>query len=203
MEEHPLDDGQTTPTGISLRFSSFDDLAVDPTKINISRPPVRPRVSGLPNPLVPLQKMLGARRTRPLMIELIHAVGLYVDAVWTVHRAGLSPPGVIMQPQDPQHPKWISPTLSAIKQAREDSILPPPTQSDILFYGTEVQEAVAEVEEALGGGKWSFARYLVEGGYGSVTVRNAGGEADVDWELEGSGGLGMIRLLGDMEDVLW
>ncbi|ORX34509.1 hypothetical protein BD324DRAFT_653283 [Kockovaella imperatae] len=156
----------------SVRALRDVELAVDHSK-------VRPLASA--NPFSDITSRLGSRRIRPLVLELVQALGHYVDALWFV-----------LYPDRPC--PWIqtSRTIQAVQEGKKLGYVNVPTGDDVVFWGNEVEHAIREVDEAVGiykGVGWAFRSAMEEGGYGNVTV----GDPNSD----------VMRLLKDLEDTLW
>jgi hypothetical protein len=52
------------------------------------------RVSERDNPFMDISPRLGSRRVRPIVLELLHALGHYIDAVWCIENPGVPCPWV-------------------------------------------------------------------------------------------------------------
>ncbi|KAK4689806.1 hypothetical protein P7C73_g286, partial [Tremellales sp. Uapishka_1] len=175
---------------------------------------MNPRLSELENPFIDLVPRLGSRRVRPLVLELVQALGHYVDAVWHTRFPMKTCPWI----QDLSRPDlgarrrslaammeyqashtWVSQMITAVQTGKmEGHVSMPPTTRDVRFYEEEVIQGLRDVDEVVGimkGAGRAFAKALRTGDYGKVSVDN----------VVNNRGLGgnIARLLNDLEEVIW
>ncbi|WWC87132.1 uncharacterized protein L201_002018 [Kwoniella dendrophila CBS 6074] len=185
----------------------------------------QPRISELPNPFVDIAQRLSSRRVRPIVLELIQALGHYLDAVWCITYPNRPCPWIIGINESPIPPSirrmtmaqsqnqnqqtesslaadqqnWKSPMITAVQQGKQSGHVDiPPTIKDVEFWGDEVTFAIRDVDEVVGiykGVGWAFGSAMRDGVYGSVSSDNVLG-------VKGEGG-GMARLLNDLEEAIW
>ncbi|KAK8846809.1 hypothetical protein IAR55_005897 [Kwoniella newhampshirensis] len=232
----------TSPRDVQIRSSRFGsadmdicntesvmalrdvELAVDPEIIERGqrakemprRMSTQPRISELPNPFVDIASRLGSRRVRPIVLELIQALGHYVDAVWCVNYPSRPCPWIIGVDESPLAPStrrmnmtysievsesmgWKSPMITAVQEGKKSGHVPSdPTLRDVKFWEAEVKFAIRDVDEVVGiykGVGWAFACAMEKGDYGSVSDDNVLG-------VKGEGA-GLARLLNDLEEAIW
>ena len=203
----------------SIRSLENVELAVDETLLSsaaakaASRPrrmSSNPRVSETENPFVEIAPRLASRRVRPLVIELIQALGHYIDAVWSVTHPDRRCPWVAEHERNegsplPHHAsadewdRWTSPMVTAVQEGKASGhVTAPPTHRDVAFWGEEVRFAMRDVDEVVGiykGIFWAFSAAVKHGGYGEILPENVFGE--------NSRGGNMARLLNDLEEAVW
>lgn len=183
------------------------ELAIDQT-VNTARSAshprrlsTNPRISEAENPFIDLGSRLASRRVRPLVIELIQALGHYIDAVWSMSYPGVPCPWV----DDPSQPKastndvWRSKMIHAVQEGKKQGHVPNPQgPGDVAFWGGEVKYSLRDVDEVVGiykGAHWAFASAITKGQYGEVKAGNV-------LRRDGSGG-NLARLLNDLEEAMW
>ncbi|WWC59214.1 uncharacterized protein I303_101764 [Kwoniella dejecticola CBS 10117] len=176
-----------------------------------------PRISELPNPFSDIAQRLGSRRVRPIVLELIQALGHYLDAVWCITYPHRPCPWVIGVDESPMPASvrrltmaqnnvasgsvvtWKSPMVTAVQEGKKTGhVVEPPTMQDVNFWADEVTFAIRDVDEVVGiykGVGWAFGSAMRDGVYGTVTSDNVLG-------VKGEGG-GMARLLNDLEEAIW
>ncbi|WVW78711.1 hypothetical protein I302_100671 [Kwoniella bestiolae CBS 10118] len=179
----------------------------------------QPRISELPNPFSDIAQRLGSRRVRPIVLELIQALGHYLDAVWCITYPNRPCPWIIGVDESPIPPSvrrmtiaqqtaeqqlsqqmtWKSPMITAVQEGKKTGhVNVPPTIRDVKFWGDEVTFAIRDVDEVVGiykGVGWAFGAAMRDGVYGAVSSDNVLG-------VKGEGG-GMARLLNDLEEAIW
>lgn len=163
-----------------------------------------PRLSTLENPFFDLATRLSSRRVRPIVLELVHSLGHYVDAVWSVTYPSTPIPWA-NEPNQSGSPgpssalTWKSRMLTAVQEGKRSGHVPsPPSGPDLRFYRDEVRYALQDVDDTVGifkGVMWAFMGALQRGAYGDVEEDNVLGH-------NGSGG-NMARMLNDLEEALW
>ncbi|WVQ84098.1 hypothetical protein IAT38_006243 [Cryptococcus sp. DSM 104549] len=192
----------------------------------------RARLSGLPNPFVDLASRLASRRVRPIVLELVQALGHYVDAVWCVAYPDRPCPWIIGVDESPVQPSirrmmiacqadGAAPATSTAVPASGDS-----PNADLGWKSpmiTAVQEGkrsghVASPPTAADVHFWEEeARFALKDvdevvgiykGVGWAFARALGlgeyGEVDSENVVGRKGeGAGMARLLNDLEEALW
>lgn len=185
------------------------ELAVDET-VSMSRSAsqprrmsTNPRVSMSENPFIDLSSRLSSRRVRPLVIELIQALGQYIDAVWSMSYPGVPCPWV--EDATPDRDKtssreiWRSKMLTAVQEGKRQGCVPSPQgPGDVAFWGGEVQYTLKDVDEVVGiykGVSWAFDTAIRNGQYGEVKAGNV-------LRRDGSAG-NLARLLNDLEEAIW
>ena len=197
------------------------ELAVDESVLShptSRRPSTIPRISDRENPFVDLGPRLSSRRVRPIVVELIQALGHYVDAVWSMRYPDTPCPWVIAGRQvvegdrppssqfraatpslSPKGDTWKSHMLTAVEESRRAGhVSTPTTQGDVDFWRSEVWHTLRDVDEVVGiykGTAWAFGKALEEGDYEQVDDDNVLGP-------NGRGG-NFARLLNDLEEALW
>nr|XP_031857435.1 uncharacterized protein CI109_007162 [Kwoniella shandongensis]KAA5524507.1 hypothetical protein CI109_007162 [Kwoniella shandongensis] len=215
-------DIQNTESVMALRDV---ELAVDPevmerasrAKAMPRRMSTQPRISELPNPFVDISTRLGSRRVRPIVLELIQALGHYIDAVWCINYPSRPCPWIIGVDESPLAPSirrmtmayhpdnvensmgWKSPMITAVQDGKKTGhVHTPPSKKDVEFWEQEVTFSIRDVDEIVGiykGVGWAFAMALEQGDYGPVSDDNVLGG-------RGEGG-GLARLLNDLEEAIW
>ncbi|OCF38651.1 hypothetical protein I317_07572 [Kwoniella heveanensis CBS 569] len=228
-----------SPHHVSSRFGSGDlevfntesvmalrdvELAVDDeileraerAKALPRRMSTQPRISELPNPFSEIAQRLGSRRVRPIVLELVQALGHFVDAVWCTHYPDRPCPWILGVDESPTPVSirrmtttfatdaeakaiWKSPMITAVQEGKKGGhVGTPPSIKDIKFWGAEVTFSIRDVDEVVGickGVGWAFGAAMRDGDYGAVVPENVLG-------LKGEGG-GMVRLLNDLEEAIW
>ena len=203
----------------SIRALHDVELAVDESTLAMvskgdtdqpRRTTSQPRLSTLENPFIDWTARLGSRRVRPLILELIQALGHYIDAVWQVTYPDRTCPwispehnGKVGSKQNKEIPDvpdiWRSKMITAVQQGKKQGhVNDRPTHEDVSFWEDEVRHAVRDVDEVVGiykGVPWAFDTALKDGGYGNLDAMNVLG-------LDGKGG-NMARLLNDLEEAIW
>ncbi|WRT65002.1 uncharacterized protein IL334_001943 [Kwoniella shivajii] len=185
-------------------------------KLATRRMSTQPRISELPNPFADLAQRLGSRRVRPIVLELIQALGHYLDVVWCITYPNRSCPWIIGVNESPvpasirrmalahgNDPScqmiWKSPMITAVQEGKKKGhVTQHPTAKDVRFWGDEVTFAIRDVDEVVGiykGAGWAFGAAMRDGEYGAVSPDNVLG-------FKGEGG-GMARLLNDLEEAIW
>jgi hypothetical protein len=163
-----------------------------------------PRLSILENPFFDLATRLSSRRVRPIVLELVHSLGHYVDAVWSVTYPSTpipwaNEPGSTGSPGPSSALSWKSRMLTAVQEGKRSGHVPfHPSGPDLRFYRDEVRYALQDVDDTVGifkGVMWAFMGALQRGAYGDVEEDNVLGH-------NGSGG-NMARMLNDLEEALW
>jgi len=212
--DHAKLDHLTTET---MRALQDVELAVDETVLSktgraLSHPrrmSSNPRVSQIENPFIDISSRLGSRRVRPLVIELIHGLGHYVDAVWSLRYPGKPCPWVMGPNTPPERRKsiipeqaaarvWRSRMITAVQAGKAEGFVSPPTMADLKFWEEEVKYSLRDVDDVVGiykGVAWAFSTALVAGQYGEVQSSNVVG-ADEE-------GGNIARLLNDLEEAMW
>jgi len=203
------------------------ELAIDPTFFGAEyvsptsrarRLSTHPRVSDMENPFAAIDTLLCRRRIRPLVLELVQALGAYIDAVWSTTNglkpnpwAGVPMPAAArrassltpMSPTSPTSSKaaknWHSWTLTAVQEAKRRGLISnPPTARDVEFWALEIRYGLRDIDEAVNRRKdlgWAFGEVVIRGEYGDIIPANV---------FANDGGAGNIpRLLNDLEEALW
>lgn len=160
-----------------------------------------PRVSEAENPFIDIATRLGSRRVRPMVLELIQALGHFIDAVWSITYPSAPCPWIISEvnenPLDEK--RWRSRMITAVQEGKASGhVNSPPSKRDVAFWGQEVRFALRDVDEVVGiykGVGWAFSTALSKGWYGDIGVENILGE-------DGRGG-NLARLLNDLEEAMW
>ncbi|WVF70019.1 hypothetical protein IAT40_004805 [Kwoniella sp. CBS 6097] len=176
----------------------------------------QPRISELPNPFVEIAQRLGSRRVRPIVLELIQALGHFVDAVWCTKYPDRPCPWILGVDESPTpvsirrmattfaidaeaKAMWKSPMITAVQEGKKAGhVGTPPSVKDTRFWGEEVTFSIRDVDEVVGickGVGWAFGAAMRDGDYGAVVPENVLG-------VKGEGG-GMVRLLNDLEEAIW
>ena len=184
----------------------------------------QPRLSaGIENPFTDLAPRMGSKRVRPIVLELVQALGHYVDAVWCTSRPHERCPWIAQPPAgssshtsspspatpspNPVMPvmaamasgKWTSRALTAVQEGKKTGhVRDPPTRADVVFWQEEVKHALVDVDDTIGHSmrtSWPFMRALIKGDYGDAVPYNVVDE-------RGKPG-GIPRLLNDLEEALW
>jgi hypothetical protein len=156
------------------------------------------------NPFYDIAPRLSSRRVRPLVIELIQALGHYIDAVWAMEHPGKACPWAEPieasgTPQVTDQPNWRSKMITAVAAGKKAGHVESPiTARDAKFWEAEVRHGIKDANGAVGifkGVAWAFDTAMMEGRYGEIHKENvirAG-------EHEG----GLTRLLHDLEEAMW
>ncbi|CAK9783566.1 hypothetical protein CC85DRAFT_330142 [Cutaneotrichosporon oleaginosum] len=196
----------------SVRALRDVELAVDPSffenaaPLRVKRLSTHPRVSpNMENPFAAIDTLLSRRRIRPLVIELVQALGGYIDAVWCTTYPDRPCPwaGVPVARRASvagalESKSWKSWTITAVQEGKRQGFLPsPPTLADVEFYEREIRHGLRDVDEAVNRRKdlgWAFGETVVKGGYGDIAPSNV--------MTDGQAG-NIPRLLNDLEEALW
>ena len=156
-----------------------------------------PRISSRENPFTEIAPRLGSRRIRPLVLELVQALGHYIDAVW--HLTFPDRPCPWVHALHNRSPHWTSKVVTAVQEGkRTGHVADPPTQTDLSFWQEEIRHSLRDVDDAVGiykGVGWAFRRALLSGAYQEVNTLSVIGS-------DGTGG-DTVRLLNDLEESLW
>lgn len=206
----------------SVRALRNVELAVDPDWLaassvsplsRVRRLSTHPRVStDMENPFSTIDTLLCRRRIRPLVLELVQALGAYIDAVWyttypdqacpwagvplsiAARRASVSP-----NAGAPPSKTWRSWTITAVQEGKRQGFMScPPTEADVAFWGREIRYGLRDIDEAINRRKdlgWAFGETVIKGNYGDIVPSNVltpGGKA-----------ANIPRLLNDLEEALW
>lgn len=162
------------------------------------------------NPFAAIDTLLSRRGIRPLVLELVQALGAYIDAVWSITYPTVPCPwvGVPMSlavrrtsiaANTPPLKTWRSWTITAVQEGKRRGLLTStPTERDVLFWGWEIRYGLRDIDEAVNRRKdmgWAFGESVVQGQYGDITPANV-------MAGEGKGG-NVARLLNDLEEALW
>ncbi|BEI82354.1 hypothetical protein CcaverHIS002_0302220 [Cutaneotrichosporon cavernicola] len=195
----------------SVRALHDVELAVDPAWLEASVAPrqvrrlsTHPRVSPeMENPFAAIDTLLSRRRIRPLVLELVQALGSYIDAVWCTTYPDRPCPwsGVPSSRRGSLASNakgWKSWTITAVQEGKRLGLLnSPPTAEDVAFYGREIRYGLRDIDEAVNRRKdlgWAFGETVVRGGYGDIVPSNV--------LTDGRAG-NIPRLLNDLEEALW
>ncbi|KAL7418563.1 hypothetical protein Q5752_007021 [Cryptotrichosporon argae] len=190
----------------STRMLMDVELAIDPNLVQTApddassrtrRRSTRPRLTDAANPFVDIDTILSIRGIRPLVLELLHSLGSYIDAVWCSRFPDLPCPWYHQEPATGT--SWQSWVLGSVREAKARGLLAnPPTAKDLIFWEDEVRYGLRDVDEAVNrrsNNGWVFAKAVMEGAYGDVEAQNV---------VEPSGEAGNVaRLLNDLEEALW
>lgn len=199
----------------SVRVLRDVELAVDPEYFGHNEPSrarrlsSHPRLSDMENPFSAIDTLLCRRGIRPLVLELVHALGAYIDAVWSITYpdrpipwSGVPMPLAVRRSSMTNRPPvkvWRSWTITAIQEGKRRGLLTPvPTEKDVLFWGWEIRYGLRDIDEAVNRRKdlgWAFGESVIRGQYGDITPANV-------LSGEGKGG-NVARLLNDLEEALW
>ncbi|TYJ54280.1 hypothetical protein B9479_005039 [Cryptococcus floricola] len=181
----------------------------------------KPRLSEIPNPFGDVATRLGSRRVRPIVLELIQALGHFLDVVWSTTYPERSCPWITDDTEEcPVTPSvrktkrarhtdsdptitselvWKSPMITAVQEGKRTGHVPTrPTSKDLGFWRDEVEFGIRDVDEVVGVKKGlgrAFGNALKEGRYGPSDAGNALGQ--------NGEGAGMARLLNDLEEAIW
>ncbi|ODN75460.1 hypothetical protein L202_06599 [Cryptococcus amylolentus CBS 6039] len=181
----------------------------------------KPRLSEKPNPFGDVATRLGSRRVRPIVLELIQALGHFLDVVWSTTYPERSCPWIIDNTEEcPVTPSvrktkrarhtdsdptttselvWKSPMITAVQEGKRTGHVPTrPTSKDLGFWRDEVEFGIRDVDEVVGVKKGlgrAFGNALKEGRYGPPDAGNALGQNGDE--------AGMARLLNDLEEAIW
>jgi hypothetical protein len=164
----------------------------------------QPRVSTLDNPFSDIAERITSRRIRPILLELIHSLGHYIFALWSLTHPDSPCPWII--PSGGEMPAqllriWGSRTITAVSEGQREGYLPKTlTEPMLAFWRAEVEYGLQDVNQAVG--KWKkqgevFSTGYAEGKYGDVLDANA-----LPDERKPESG-NMARLLNDLEEVVW
>ena len=172
------------------------------TRLSSRRMSVVPPPFPQSNPFDDIAPRLTSRRVRPLVLELVQALGHYIDAVWSVAHPEQPCPWaepVASSSTPPADTQWRSKVVTAVQDGRRNGYVDdPPTDRDAQFWESEVRHALTDVDQVVGiykGVKFAFDGAMVEGRYGDVHARNV--------ITTGEHGGGLTRLLHDLEEALW
>lgn len=187
------------------------------SRLNSRRMSVIPPPFPESNPFEDIGPRLTSRRVRPLVLELVQALGHFIDAVWYLAHPDLPCPWA--EPTDPvasssnagpssapmlgnrteSQSQWKSKMVTAVRDGRRDGFVDdPPTAKDAEFWESEVRHALKDVDHVVGiykGVAWAFDTAMNEGRYGEVHPKNV--------TTTGEHGGGLTRLLHDLEEALW
>ena len=183
-----------------------------PYNLDPRRSSHQPRLSDLPNPFIEIAPRLASRRVRPLVLELIQALGHLVDAVWAQLFTDQPCPWAIditidgAQASHPTQPQvagreeaWRSRMITAVRGGKiSGHVRDPPTEIDVSFWEQETRYCLQDVDETVGiykGAAWAFMLALQSGMYGPIDRGNA--------ILSSGAGGHLLRLLADLEEALW
>lgn len=163
-----------------------------------------PRVSVVDNAFMDIVDRLVSRRIRPIVLELVHALGHYIYILWSMTYPERPCPWIMTASDNTQPPLlrgWRSYTITAVAEHRAAGAeLATPSPITLAFWRAEVGYALRDVEEVVGVWKKRgriFASSLEAGQYGQVEDGNVLGTEDA-----GAGG-NMARLLNDLEEAIW
>jgi hypothetical protein len=132
---------------------------------------------------------------RPIILELVRSLGHYIYAVWMLEQG--EPIPWVGRDDDPLQPMWKSHTLSAVHEARQGNLIPPPDLYQLTFWRAEVEYGLNDANAAVGVYKkqgWAFTQALRSGKYGTIEDVNV---------LTGSGAGNIVRMLNDLEEAIW
>lgn len=218
MESMPVGDEDVYQTASVLALRDVE-LAVDEdvlrsmegarSRLNSRRMSVVPPPFPDNNPFYDIVPRLSSRRVRPLVLELIQALGHFIDAVWYLehpdqHCPWAVPTATTSSVPSPTPPGdnpsvWRSKMVTVVQDGKRDGhVDSSPTARDVQFWGTEIRHALKDVDSRVGifkGVAWAFDTAIVEGRYGDVHPKNV--------TASGEHGGGLIRLLHDLEEALW
>lgn len=198
----------------SVRQLRDVELAIDPAfygqgTVNGRRLSTHPRMSERENPFHSIHALISRRGIRPFVLELVQALGAFIDAVWSVCHPGKACPwaGVPTISRRPsfagalqQSKTWCSWTLAAVQEGKRQGFLnSPPTEKDVTFWNREVRYGLRDIDEAVNRRKdlgWAFGKTVIEGQYGDITASNV-------FAHDGVSAGNIARLLNDLEEVLW
>ena len=129
-----------------------------------------------------------------MVLELLLALGHYVDAVWSVTHPGIPCPWV-----SGDEKIWSSNVLVAIQEGKKGGhVVDPATERDVEFWEGELKYGLSDVDQTFG-----CVRTV---GRGVHTALNSGEYGEVDKEgvlgVDDEGG-DLVRLLNDLEDAIW
>lgn len=161
------------------------------------------------NPFHPIHALILRRGIRPFVLELVQALGAFIDAVWSVCHPGKPCPwaGVPQVSRRPsfagtlqQSKSWCSWTLAAVQEGKRQGFLNnPPTEKDVTFWNREVRYGLRDIDEAVNRRKdlgWAFGKTVIDGQYGDIVASNV-------FAPDGISAGNIARLLNDLEEVLW
>ena len=196
----------------SVRQLRDVELAIDPAfygqgTVNGRRLSTHPRMSERENPFHSIHALISRRGIRPFVLELVQALGAFIDAVWSVCHPGKACPwaGVPTISRRPsfagalqQSKTWCSWTLAAVQEGKRQGFLnSPPTEKDVTFWNREVRYGLRDIDEAVNRRKdlgWAFGKTVIEGQYGDITASNV-------FAHDGVSAGNIARLLNDLEEV--
>jgi hypothetical protein len=160
------------------------------------------------NPFEDVAPRLTSRRVRPLVLELVQALGHFIDAVWYLAHPDQPCPwaeptssssSIAPLSRSESQNGWKSKMVTAVQEGRRNGHLnDPPTSADAKFWEDEVRHGLKDVDTVVGiykGVAWAFDIAMNEGRYGDVHPENV--------TASGEHGGGLTRLLHDLEEALW
>jgi hypothetical protein len=161
---------------------------------SVSTGHARHRISNRENPFIGITTRLGTRRVRPIVLELILALGHYVDGVWSITHPGSPCPWASAEEK-----VWSSRVLAAIQEGKRDGhVIHPAGEGEVEFWEREVKFGLIDLDQTFGsvkGHRRGVHKALIKGEYGEVTRESVLGVDDEGGDL--------VRLLNDLEDVIW
>lgn len=170
---------------------------------------IAPRVSDAENPFAEIAGRLGSRRIRPIVLELIQALGHYIHTLWCLAHPTEKCPWVIPPSEasiaTPLLRGWRSRTITAVHDAQIEGLLPPSSQAQLSFWRAEVEYGLRDVDDAVG--RWKkqgriFHEAIKRGYYGEVEDDNVLGSMGHSGPGRKNGG-DIARLLNDLEEAIW
>lgn len=180
-------------------------------RLNSRRMSVVPAPFPESNPFDDIAPRLTSRRVRPLVLELVQALGHFIDAVWYIAHPDQPCPwaeqattsttssNVPMSRANSGQSTWRSKMVTAVQEGRKNGdVDDPPTSRDATFWEEEVRNGLKDVDSVVGiykGVAWAFNIAMNEGRYGAVHPENV--------TASGEHGGGLTRLLHDLEEALW
>ncbi|ORY27774.1 hypothetical protein BCR39DRAFT_537093 [Naematelia encephala] len=195
----------------SVRALRDVELAIDTAILNRAkldqdrarRMSTNARLSTLENPFIDLAARLTSRRVRPIVLELIQALGHYIDIIWTINFPDAPCPWTQREAgpsrRHPLETGWKSRMITAVQASKATGhVDSKPADADLKFWEDEVVFGVRDTNEVVGickGVGWGFKTAMIQGRYGDVDPDNVIGS-------DGTGG-NYARLLNDLEEVLW
>jgi len=156
------------------------------------------------NPFYDIAPRLTSRRVRPLVLELIQALGHYIDAIWAMSNPGkpcpwAEPSDTSAKAPESDQPDWRSKMITAVAEGkRAGHVETPITARDARFWEDEVRHGIKDANNVVGiykGVAWAFNTAMMEGRYGEIHKENV----ITSGEHEG----GLTRLLHDLEEAMW
>lgn len=168
------------------------------------------------NPFEEITSRLTSRRVRPIVLELVQALGHFIDAVWYLAHpdqpcpwaepvassssTSLAPAAAPrLSRANSGQSGWRSKMVTAVQEARRNGdVDDPPTSRDAKFWEDEVRHGLKDADSVVGiykGAAWPFNIAMDEGRYGAIHPKNV--------TTSGEHGGGLIRLLHDLEEALW